>query len=177
MRKGIVGAIKIKAPKIFYPLISALSHFGARSSKRKKFSSQVQAAIINSREQAFQRDHNCIECEHLLLSIIKQPPGKIHEVLKSLGCDITSLQHDVEEAITNYPARKSNANIPFSKQAEHGFGLACGIADEFDSQVIEAEHLFLALLRQENYLLAQTYKKFGISYELFYTQLQRILAK
>jgi ATP-dependent Clp protease ATP-binding subunit ClpC len=174
--KAMYGAIKIKAPKIFYPLIKILSYLGAGSSKRKRFSLQVQAAVENSREQALQRDHNCIECEHLLLSMIKQSPGKIHEVLKSLGCDIMRLQHEIAEVVATYPKKKPNAAIPFSKQVAMVFGLACGIADEFNSATIETEHLFLAMLKQENNLLVQIYKKLGISYEDFYNQLKRLSA-
>ncbi|MDZ7360718.1 MAG: hypothetical protein ONB46_08330 [candidate division KSB1 bacterium] len=75
--------------------------------------------------------------------------------------------------MTNYNHRKPNANIPFSKQAVNVLELACGIADALDSAAIETEHLFLAMLKQENSLLVQ---KLGISYEIFYNQLKKFLA-
>jgi len=167
------GAIAIKVPRIFYPLTKVLDYFGARSSKRKSFSAQVRAAIENSHAQALQRNDHCIEREHLLLSLLMQPPGKIHEVLNSLGCDMTRLQHQIAEAMTTYPKSKPNVDPRFSKQAGDVLGLACGIADGFDSATIETEHLFLAMLKQENNLLVQT---LGISYETFYTQLKKLSA-
>jgi len=167
------GAIAIKVPKIFYPLTKVLTYFGARSSKRKSFSVQVRAAIENSHAQALQRNHHCIEREHLLLSLLLQTPGKIHEVLSSLRCDMPRLQHEIAEAMTTYPKSKPRANLPFSKQAGDVLGLACGIADGFDSATIETEHLFLAMLKQENNMLVQT---LGISYETFYNQLNKLSA-
>jgi len=168
MRKSIVGATKI-----FYPLTKALSYFSSQSTKRKKFSSQVQSTIMNSREEALRRDHDSIRIEHLLLPIIKQSQGRTVEILNSLGCDLTRLQCDVEETITNYTQRKPNAAIPFSKQAGNVLRLACGIADKLGSQEIENEHLFLSILKQESNLLPLFYKKFGISYEVFYSYLKK----
>jgi ATP-dependent Clp protease ATP-binding subunit ClpA len=107
------------------------------------------------------------------MSMLEQPPGRIHEILNSLSCDITHLQQKTAEALAVYPKTKPNTNIPFSKQAGDVFGLSCGIAEEFDSATIETEHLFLAMLKQEKYWLVQA---LGISYEIFYRQLQRLLA-
>lgn len=171
MRISIAGVIKL--PKFFNPLVKAISHFGYQTSKQKRFSSQVQAAIMSSREEALRRHHDSIETEHLLLSIIKQSQSRTAEILKILGCDPTILQRELEDAMTNYNHRKPNANIPFSKQAVNVLELACGIADALDSAAIETEHLFLAMLKQENSLLVQ---KLGISYEIFYNQLKKFLA-
>ncbi len=165
------GAIKVA--RIFYPLVKVLNYFGARTSKHKSFSAQVRAAIENSHKHALQRSHSCIEREHLLLSVLEQPPGRIHEALKLLGCDITRLLHEIAEALTSYPKTRPNASHPFSKQAGEVLGLACGIANEFDSATIETEHLFLAMLKQENNWLAPA---LGINYETFYSQLKRLSA-
>jgi ATP-dependent Clp protease ATP-binding subunit ClpA len=167
------GVFAIKVPKFLYPLTKLWVGFGGRTSKHKSFSAEVQAAVKNSREQALQRHHRCIEREHLLMSVLEPPRGRIHEILNSLGCDITRLQQKTAEALAAYPKTKPNANIPFSKLAGNVFGLACGIAEEFDSATIEIEYIFLAMWKQENNWLAQA---LNIDYETFCSQLKRLSA-
>jgi len=96
------------AIKIFYPLAKVLTYLGGRTSKHKSFSAQVQAVVKNSREQALQRHHRCIEREHLLMSMLEQRPGRIHEILNALGGDIAHLQQKTAEALAAYPRLKPN---------------------------------------------------------------------
>jgi hypothetical protein len=83
MRRGIVGVIIL--PKFFNPLVKAIAHFVNQTSQQKRFSSQVQAAIMSAHEEALRRNHDSIETGHLLLSI-KKVFGQL-----TLRCDKTWL--------------------------------------------------------------------------------------
>ena len=107
-----------------------------------------QEAIQEAQRLAEVRNHQQVDVEHLLLTLLTQQDGLVVSLLKKLGVDGASLRKQVEREVQRYPGVEGSGAIgqvfitPRFKnvmdRAEEG---AAQLKDEY----VSTEHLFMAI--------------------------------
>lgn len=69
----------------------------------EKFTIKAQEAIIEAHNIAKNHDHQQVEPEHLLLSLLEQQEGLISPILKKLGADPNSIKNSLQKILNQMP--------------------------------------------------------------------------
>ncbi len=132
-----------------------------------KFSKRMKDVLSYSREEAVRLGNNYIGMEHLLLGILREGEGMAVQLLTFFGVDLQELKKSIERAIRSDNGTSVNMeNIPVVKQAERALKFIYLEAKVFKSETIDTEHLLLAILKDENNLVTNKLKKYGVTYKL-----------
>jgi len=141
-----------------------------------KFSQHVKDIIIYSREEAQRLGNDYIGLEHLLLGIIREGDGLAIRILRNLRVNLPDFRKKVEMAVaSNKEKSPGNENLPLIKQAERALKITYLEAKLFNSELIDTEHLLLAILKDENNLVTKSFNNLGISYNTVKEELKAIL--
>lgn len=133
-----------------------------------KFSEHVRDILQYSREEAMRLNNSYIGPEHLFLGIVREGNGKTLEALKYFHLDIEAFRRQLEATIREFNSQNQDvANVPLTKQAERILKYTYLIAKEFKSDVIDTEHLFLSILRDNDNIVSQRMQRESITYEKF----------
>ncbi|MBM3404900.1 MAG: ATP-dependent Clp protease ATP-binding subunit [Bacteroidetes bacterium] len=136
-----------------------------------RLSQHVKDILTYSREEAERMGNDYIGLEHLVLGIIREGENLAVQILAYLGVDLTMLKKKIESSvIPSSDSSRSNVkkeDIPLIRQAERALKITFLEAKSFNSEFIEAEHLFLAILKDENNVITKSMEKLGINYQSF----------
>lgn len=141
---------------------------------KNNFSKRVQMVIQFSREEALRLGHNYIGAEHLLLGIIRQGDGLAVEILSNLGVELDELKQSLEDAVRTSGGTMTLGNLPLTKRAEKILKSTYDEAKNFKSDVIDSEHLLLAIAEEVDSVAAEVLGTLGVDYDLIYSELERI---
>jgi len=128
-----------------------------------KFTLKSQEAIQTAHNLAQQRGNQELQPEHLLKAILEQPDGVVVPTLQKMGVDPSVVLAQTNQLIEKLPqvsgagAGQTYASQAFRALLDQAFNTASSMQDEYVSQ----EHLFLAMLADEN--LAVTRMLTGLS--------------
>ncbi len=139
-----------------------------------KFSQKVKNVLNYSREEAIRLGNDYIGIEHLLLGILRDGEGKAIEVLTQYSIDLAELRSLVEKAIRTDSQIDLNTEIPLVRQAEKCLKRTYLEARIFKSELINIEHLLLAILREEDNVATRLIEKYGINYQMVYNDLRSL---
>jgi len=141
-----------------------------------KFSKRMKDVMSYSREEAVRLGNNYIGLEHLLLGILREGDGLAVQMLKYFGVDLKKLKQDLEASIKNPESQGvETENIPVVKQAEKALKITYLEAKVFQSDVINTEHLLLAILKDENNLVTHKLVLSGVNYQMIKDELTSTL--
>lgn len=137
-----------------------------------KFSPRVRDILTYSHEEAVRLGNNYIGIEHLFLGMIRDGDGKAIKILKGLGIDIDLFKRKIEDSIRNPHAQAQDlTNIPLMKQTEKVLKFTYLVAKEFNSELINSEHLLLAMLKINNNIIPQMLENEGVDYNSYKKEL------
>ncbi|NCA84311.1 MAG: ATP-dependent Clp protease ATP-binding subunit [Clostridia bacterium] len=144
-----------------------------------KFSQRVKDVLNYSREEALRLENDYIGVEHLILGILREGEGLAIQILNYLGVDLKTYRSTIEQSIGKQGAavkgEKKMVNLPLVKQAERALKLTYLEAKLFNSDLIGTEHLLLAILKDEDNIVTQTFASLGVDYESVKEELQAIM--
>jgi ATP-dependent Clp protease ATP-binding subunit ClpC len=130
-----------------------------------------------SREEAVRLGNNYIGLEHLLLGILREGEGMAIQVLRYFGVDLKKLKQEIETSVRNPDAGHAKMeNIPVVKQAEKALKITYLEAKVLHSELIDTEHLMLAILKDENNLVTHKLSMAGVDYQIFKDELKSMLS-
>ncbi len=134
--------------------------------------------VEQAREQAERLRHTYIGSEHLLLGLLQQPEGRAIKVLYELGIHPRTLS----AAVWQYspPSGEEQEPVdealrPFTPRARQLCATAMVEAEEMAFEPVDAEHLLLALARDEAGVAGQTLLAFGANYTVVRKVLKGLL--
>ncbi len=133
------------------------------------FSIQLKEVISFSREEALRLGNDFIGIEHLLLGILKEKENYAVKILEKMQIDILSLANEVEQAVKD-KSGKAIVNInslPLTKQAEKVIRITVLEAKSLKSIQIEAEHLMLSILKNNENPATQILNQYDVFYDNF----------
>jgi ATP-dependent Clp protease ATP-binding subunit ClpC len=144
-----------------------------------KFSQRVKDVLNYSREEALRLENDYIGVEHLILGILREGEGLAIQILNYLGVDLKTYRNTIEQSIGKQgvavKSEKKMVNLPLVKQAERALKLTYLEAKLFNSDLIGTEHLLLAILKDEDNIVTQTFAPLGVDYESVKEELQAIM--
>ncbi|MCK9618339.1 MAG: ATP-dependent Clp protease ATP-binding subunit [Lentimicrobiaceae bacterium] len=139
-----------------------------------KFSPKVKDILIYSKEEALRLGNDAIGVEHFMLGIIRNGEGIAVQLLNYLGVDLVDIRKKIEKTISanSLPGAKNTDDLSLVKQAERILKLTFLEAKLFNSELIDTEHLLLAILKNGDNLVSKLMQKEGITYETVKNELK-----
>lgn len=135
------------------------------------YSSEVRQAIAYAREEAQRLRHRLIGAEHLLLGILKLQDTLIEGLFASLHVSTSSISQALDfvvgrgnKAILSEPTFNAIARATLSRAEE--------LASIEQIELVALEHLFLAVLEEQNSVALGVLESFGIHLEVAREQLR-----
>ena len=110
----------------------------------------------HSREEAVKMGNAYIGLEHIFLGIVDDIDNNAVQILRNLDLDIEAFRQKLEASIkTNNTVLGNADNLPLTKQAERALKFTYIVAKDFNSEQVASEHLMLAILHDDNNIVAQ----------------------
>jgi len=133
---------------------------------KANFHKKLQTVIQLSKEEAIRLGHAYIGSEHLLLAIFRQGENKVMDILQSLNVDPNEVASQVEEQIRTSGGTMILGTLPFTKRAERILKNTYQEARDLNADVVDVEHLLLAILREQEGIASDILSQFSIDYEI-----------
>ena len=131
-----------------------------------RFSERITNIVHFSKEEANRLKNSSIAPEHLLLGILREGNGKAIELLKIQNVDLLELKIHLEEtlklsAVEGLPAI---ADLPLNAEAGRIMRISLLEARLLKNELVDSEHLLLAILKDNNTDAASTLADCGLDY-------------
>ncbi len=112
-----------------------------------KLTLRSRQALAEAHRLAVERNHQQVEPEHLLLSLLSDPEGVIYPLLHAIGLSPRAVRDPVEERLDRMPkvyggATEAGLSLATRHLLERAFSEATALTDEY----VSTEHLMLAML-------------------------------
>jgi ATP-dependent Clp protease ATP-binding subunit ClpB len=110
-----------------------------------KFTLKAQEAIESAVASAEKQNHQQVEPEHILASLIEQSEGVARPMLGKIGVNVQAVLTEVEAAIKKFPQVSGFGQRYYGNRTTDAFTRAQKEADKLKDEFISTEHLLLAL--------------------------------
>ena len=132
-----------------------------------------------------------MECEHILLGLLKQKDGLIPKLIGLIpvhtgsgsagsfdsgkSINVEAFTDSVERIVDGFPKVSGGADQVYaSRSLSQMFIRAEQEAEQMKDEYVSVEHVFLALLAEKNGAMAKLFKEAGITRENFLTALSQV---
>ncbi len=140
-----------------------------------KFTQKAQQAVADSQELAVRLGNPVLTPEHLLLALLQQEDGTVRLVLSEMDKNADMLAKDVESALGRLTKIEGGAALP---QADRRFTQILLAAEDNAKRVkdeyVGTEHLFEAILAEDNSDAGRILKNQGIHKENMLKALKKV---
>ena len=140
----------------------------------ERFTDQARRVIVLAQDEARMLNHDRVGTEHLLLGLIHEDQGVAAEALESLGISLEAVRREVEE-ITGRGQRAPSGHIPFTTSAKAALERSLREALQLGHDSIGAEHILLALTREDAEAAAQVLTRLGADLDRVRQQVIRLV--
>ncbi len=130
-----------------------------------QFTSRVSDIITYSKEEANRLNSPQIGSEHLLLGLLREGTGKAYESLINLQIDLVQMKSAVENSIRHKYTPCNDESISFNMEASRILKLCILEAKLQKCNKADAEHMLLAMLKQQQNEAAMILGSYGITYD------------
>ncbi len=115
----------------------------------KKFTEEAWEAIVISQQVARRSQHQVLEVEHLLMSLLEQEEGLTTTIFASLSVPVAKARRQVEEFMRRKPRVASPKQLYLGRSFEIWLDRAEESRKVFDHDFMGVEHLLLSLADEE----------------------------
>lgn len=130
-----------------------------------RFTERSIQAIINAQDIAKKYNSEFLGTEHLLLGLIeiKEKDSIVKKTLTKLEIGEEDIIGTIEELLTSSGRAPKGGTVPFTPQVKKVLSYAWEEARQLGHSYVNIEHLFLALLREQDSVAAKILNKYDIS--------------
>lgn len=128
-----------------------------------------------SRNEASRLTSDCLDCEHLLLGLLKEGGGVAVAALRELNITPDSLRKELESRARRGRLNAKLSDIPFTLSAKKALEFSVEFARHFHHNYIGTEHLLLGIFREHHNLAAKVLREYGLTEERLRRQVLEIL--
>jgi hypothetical protein len=107
--------------------------------------------------------HDFIGTEHVLLGLLGAENSVVPKVLRSMGVSRETVRGEIETVVGYGPHSQTNRPPPYTPRAKRAIKLAILEARSLQRDRVDAEHLFLGLIREGGGVAAKVLSDLGIS--------------
>ncbi len=129
-----------------------------------RFTLRGQEAIQSAIEAAERNQHQQVEPEHVLLTMLEQPEGIVRPVLGKIGANVQVVLNDVQAAIGRFPKVQGGQQY-FSPRLTQVFNAAQKQAEKMQDEYISTEHLLLAVADEKDGAAGRVLRQHGVTRE------------
>jgi len=129
-----------------------------------KLTIKSQEALAESQRIAHEFSHQAVDCEHLLLALMRQGESLVPELLEKIGLPVAKLQPEVEKELTrrHKVTGTSSSDVFSSQELKKALDAAQSEANKLKDDYISTEHLLLGILDAGGSALKQILKAQGL---------------
>ena len=138
-----------------------------------RFTQNSIQAINNCEKIADEYGNTEIMPVHILYALLGKD-GLIPRILSRRGADVNGLTSAAKDEIEKLPRSSSHGNVLLSPSANRIFTNSEKIAERMKDDYISVEHLFLALLDENDAACERLFKRFGITKDSFLVGLKEV---
>ncbi len=138
-----------------------------------RFTQNSIQAINNCEKIAGEYGNTEIMPVHILYALLDKD-GLIPRILSRRGADVNGLTSAAKDEIEKLPRSSSHGNVFLSPSANRIFNNSEKLAERMKDDYISVEHLFLALLDENDQTCERLFKRFGITKDSFLIGLKEV---
>ncbi len=138
-----------------------------------RFTQNSIQAINNCEKIAGEYGNTEIMPVHILYALLDKD-GLIPRILSRRGADVNGLTSAARDEIEKLPRSSSHGNVFLSPSANRIFNNSEKLAERMKDDYISVEHLFLALLDENDQACERLFKRFGITKDSFLIGLKEV---
>src|SRR5215831_4696677 len=127
-----------------------------------KFTLKAQEAIESAISFADRSQHQQVEPEHLLTSLLEQSEGIVKPVLEKIGVNVPALLGEVQAQVKKLPSVQGGQQY-FSPRMNSVFSAAQKEADNMGDAYVSTEHLLLALASEKDAPAGKMLRQHGVN--------------
>lgn len=141
-----------------------------------KLTQKAQEAVLEAQNLAIKNNQQTIEGEHLHFALITQNEGLIPKLLAKINIPIDFYYKDLSDQLDKIPkVYGGTAASPYvSRRFEEIFIRAGDEAKKFNDEYISVEHIYLALIDENNTPSSKIIKKYGVTRDKFLKELSSV---
>src|ERR671916_630738 len=128
----------------------------------ERFTLRGQEAIQSAIEAAERNQHQQVEPEHLLLSMLEQAEGVVRPLLGKLGANVQVVLNDLQAAVGRLPKVQGGQQY-FSPRTTQVFQAAQKEAEQMRDEYISTEHLLLAITSEKDGASGRILRQHGVN--------------
>jgi ATP-dependent Clp protease ATP-binding subunit ClpC len=143
----------------------------------ERFTKRAQEAATRAYEIMQQYHHAQLDTEHVLLAVLEQTDGPVVRVLDELRTDVPQIRHRLDDVL-KASSRLGGAGsihpsqVYITPRVKRLMDRANEEATKIQDEFISTEHLFLAILSEQESAASRILVEAGITYERFNEALQ-----
>jgi ATP-dependent Clp protease ATP-binding subunit ClpB len=138
-----------------------------------RFTEKAQQALAGSQKIAARMNHQQIEPEHLLLSLLDQEKGLAPAILEKAGVSVDAITVQAQRALDRLPRVTGDVEPRLTQRLVKVVDAAEGDAKKLKDEYFSVEHLLLALT-DDGGAAGQTLKQFGVTRDRLLKALQEV---
>jgi hypothetical protein len=137
----------------------------------ERYTERARQVIFFARYEASQFGSMTIESEHLLLGLIREYGNLIQRFVP--GAAAKNIREEMALRVTVREKVPTSIDMPLSNECKRILAYSAEEAERLNHRQIEAEHLLLGILREENCVAAQVLNQMGIKVNVIREELLR----
>ncbi|MEW6087063.1 MAG: ATP-dependent chaperone ClpB [bacterium] len=140
-----------------------------------KFTIKAQEAVQGAQKTALDYNHQQIDVEHLLLSLLEQREGVITPIFQKLNVNADEVILKIKRDLEGIPKVYGNVSQAyFSNRINNVFNTALKEMEQFKDEYVSNEHLLLAIVEEKGGKAGKILQGAGVDRNNLYRVLQEI---
>ena len=140
----------------------------------EKLTIKAQEAIAEAQKKAEALNHQMIDGEHLLLSLVTQKEGIVKPILDKLGANPDMIAADLEKELKRVPRVEGGAQVYISPRLKQILDTAFTEAERLKDEYVSTEHLLIGVSEIPEGPAYSILKRYGVNKNQIFTVLKDI---
>lgn len=141
----------------------------------EKMTEKAQHAILDCQKIGVEEGHQQLDGEHLHMALLMQQDGLIPKLLNYMGVNNGAVIGELQGELSKLPKVQGGGDSMYSSRRLNQLLInAEKIAAEFKDEYVSVEHIYLALLDEQNTPSSRIFRKYGITKDGFLTALTKV---
>jgi len=140
----------------------------------EKLTIKAQEAIAEAQKKAEALNHQMIDGEHLLLSLVTQKEGIVKPILDKLGASPDAIAADLEKELKRVPRVEGAVQVYISPRLKQILDTAFTEAERLKDEYVSTEHLLIGVSEIPEGPAYSILKRYGVNKNQIYTVLKEI---
>ena len=138
----------------------------------ERFTERAQEAATRAYEIMLRYKHTQLDSEHILLALLEQPDGIVPRILKERKIDIEHIRRRLDDVLkasprTAMPGTMQPQQVYITPRVKRLMDRSNEEASRLSDEFISTEHLFLAILGDQESAASRILADAGVTHELF----------